>query len=221
MTYTVDDGTGRTDTATVTITVTPVPDAPVAADDTATVAEDGSVVVDVRANDGDVDGETARRSPPCRAPTAPPPTDGASVTYFPNPDSNGTHTVTYTVDDGTGRTDTATVTITVTPVPDAPVAADDTATVAEDGSVVVDVRANDGDVDGEQPHGHRRVGSPPADGTATHRRGQLTTHFPNPHSNGTHTVTYTVDDGTGRTDTATVTITVTPCARRTRLRARQ
>ena len=42
------------DTATVTITVTAVNDAPVANDDTATVAEDGSATpIDVLANDND------------------------------------------------------------------------------------------------------------------------------------------------------------------------
>ena len=42
-TYTIDDGTGGTDTATVNITVNPVNDAPEAVDDIATVNEGGAV----------------------------------------------------------------------------------------------------------------------------------------------------------------------------------
>ena len=132
VTYTVDDGTGLTDTATITVTVTAVLDAPVAIDDVATVAEDGSVVVSVLGNDIDGDGDVLTVSGASSADgTAS--TDGATVTYLPAPDSNGPHTVTYTVDDGTGLTDTATVTVTVTPVNDAPgFTAGADVTVAED-----------------------------------------------------------------------------------------
>ena len=75
------------------------------------------------------------------------------VTYTPNANYFGTDCFTYTVcDNGTTNAvaavlcDTATVTITVTPVNDDPVANDDTATVAEDGSATpIDVLANDND----------------------------------------------------------------------------
>ena len=69
-------------------------------------------------------------------------------------------------------TDTATVSLTVDPVNDAPAAADDAASVAEDGSVLVDVLANDTDADGDsltlvsvgtvcERHGNHRGGSDP------------------------------------------------------------
>ena len=57
---------------------------------------------------------------------------GTGLTYTPNAGYVGTDTFTYTIADGNGGTDTATVTVTVTNVNDAPVAVDDTATVAED-----------------------------------------------------------------------------------------
>ena len=59
-------------------------------------------------------------------------TGAGSVTYTPTANFTGTDTFTYTVSDGTGGTDTATVTVTVTPVNDAPIAVDDTVTIAED-----------------------------------------------------------------------------------------
>lgn len=51
----MSDGT-LTDTGTVTLTVTAVNDAPVAGADTASTAEDTPVVIDVLANDSDVEG---------------------------------------------------------------------------------------------------------------------------------------------------------------------
>src|SRR6185437_13191079 len=109
---------------------------------TATLAEDSSATtVDVLANDTDVDNLT----PPANAGlsvasatngahgTVVVAGDGSSLSYTPNPDFYGTDSFTYTVSDGV-LSDTATVSVTVSPVADAPVAHDDTATLAEDSS---------------------------------------------------------------------------------------
>src|SRR5690606_9918614 len=57
LSYTISDGHGGTDIATVTVTVTGTNDGPAAVDDTGSVPEDGpGIVLDVLANDGDVDG---------------------------------------------------------------------------------------------------------------------------------------------------------------------
>ena len=79
------------------------------------------------------------------------PANGA-MTYTPEADFNGTDTFTYTVtDDGfptPALTSEATVTVTVNAVNDTPRLTDDTATIDEDNDAVIDVLANDTDVDG-------------------------------------------------------------------------
>ena len=133
-TYTISDGAFATDTATVTVTVTAVNDAPTAADFAGTVAEDSTnVPVDLTTLTDDVDGDalTYTITTPLANGTLTPTGTPGIYTYTPNANFTGPDSFTYTVSDGT-LTDTGTVSVTVTPVNDAPVAVDDTATVAED-----------------------------------------------------------------------------------------
>ena len=111
---------------------------PVAVDDTATVAEGGTLSIaasTLLANDSDAEGATLAVTAVSGA------VNGAvslsdnkaTATYVHDGSETTSGSFTYTVSDG-AATDTATVTITVTPVNDAPVAGDDTATVAEGGT---------------------------------------------------------------------------------------
>ncbi len=72
-----------------------------------------------------------------------------TLEYTPDPDYNGDDTITYEISDGNGGTDTAEVAVTVNPVNDDPVAVDDADTTALNTPVVIDVLANDTDVDGD------------------------------------------------------------------------
>jgi hypothetical protein len=113
----VDDATlGGTSGASVpyTLTVTDANDAPVAIDDTATVNEDGSVTIDVLANDADLDGGslTLVSVGPAAHGTAVLEDDG-TITYTPNADFFGVDEFTYVVADGQGGSDTATVRVAV------------------------------------------------------------------------------------------------------------
>ncbi len=207
-TYTVRDDSGNTDTATVNITVTPENDPPEAVDDTASTAEDTDVVIDVLANDGDIDGDSlaihALGTPSHGRVSL---VDG-EVLYTPDADFNGSDSFTYTVDDGNGGQDTATVTVTVNPVNDAPVAVTDDKTVDEDGSVTFDVLANDIDAD-DYPLYLDDV-SQPSHGTVIVNENGTVTYTPDSDYDLDDSFTYTVSDGNGGTSQGTVNITVTP-----------
>ncbi|WP_420011133.1 Ig-like domain-containing protein [Tateyamaria sp.] len=208
ITYTITDG-DETSTGTVTVTVNPVNDAPVANDDTASVDEDGSVNIDVLGNDTDIDNTAAELSvvtADALNGTVVVEADG-TLTYTPDDDFNGTDTITYTITDG-DKTSTASVTVTVNPVNDAPVANDDSATVDEDGSVNIDVLANDTDIDNTAAELSVTTADAP-NGTVVIEEDGTLTYTPDDDFNGTDTITYTITDG-DKTSTATVTVTVNP-----------
>ncbi|HTF96068.1 MAG TPA: retention module-containing protein [Cellvibrio sp.] len=210
-TYTISDNNGGTSTATVNVTVTPVNDAPVANDDSVTVNEDDSVVVAVRGNDTDADGN------PLTVTAVTQGTNGSVVIdaitgnpiYTPNAGFNGSDSFTYTISDGNGGTATATVNVTVTPVNDAPVANDDSVTVNEDDSVVVAVRGNDTDADGN-PLTVTAVTQGTNGSVVIDAITGNPVYTPNAGFNGSDSFTYTISDNNGGTSTATVNVTVTP-----------
>lgn len=116
--YVVSDGAGGFTDGALTINV--VNGAPIAADDTLTVEEDGTGRVRLVANDSDPDGD------PLAIEILTGPAHGIFVAeedgwyrYTPGPAYNGADTVTYRLSDGYADA-TATLVITVTPVNDAP-----------------------------------------------------------------------------------------------------
>jgi hypothetical protein len=187
---------------------------PVANDDATTVPEDTSVRIDVAGNDTDREGalnlgSVAVVRGPARG-TATVDLTG-QVTYTPAADWNGTDVFEYQICDAGGLCDTATVTVTVEPVDDAPVAANDAATTAEDVPVAIDVLANDTDVDGNLDP--RTVVVEPSPGNGTAWVDPMTgwvTYTPDPGTYGTVTFGYRVCDAGGLCALATVTIEVTP-----------
>ncbi|MHC8509077.1 MAG: Ig-like domain-containing protein [Rhodospirillales bacterium] len=226
--YTVDDGNGGTDTAVATVTVTGTNDGPVASDDTASATEDGgAVVINVLANDSDVDGDSL-------SVTSANILDGAEGTVSVNSDGTLSYNpgagfqslgagetaqvrIEYTIDDGAGGTDTAIATVTVTGTNDAPVAAADTASATEDGgAVVINVLANDSDVDGNSLSvtGATILGGAEGsvtvnpDGTLSYNPGAGFQSLAEGETAQVR-IEYTVDDGAGGTDTAIATVTVT------------
>ena len=206
--YTVSDG-WLTAMATVTVTMQPVPDPPVAVDDTAETDEDTSVEIAVLANDRDVDGDTLIVSAvgtPSHG-TAAITDDGTTVTYTPTADYHGDDAFEYTISDGS-VTAKATVTVTVRPVNDGPEATDDEAETDEDTSVEIHVLANDGDRDGDRLS-VRSVTDPGHGTVAITGDGTTVTYTPNANYHGGDAFEYTVGDGSV-TATAAVTVTVHP-----------
>ena len=228
-TYTANDGTVDSNEADVDVTVSEVNDAPVAADDSATVAEDDDVLVDAAADDSTGPANESDQSLTITGVGSPSHgtavLEAGQIRYTPDPDYNGPDSFTYTItDDGTTagladpRSDTATVSVTVSEVNDTPVAVDDSATVAEDDDVLIDAAADDSTGpanESGQSLTITGVGSP-SHGTAVLEAGQIR-YTPNADYNGPDSFTYTItDDGTTagladpRSDTATVSVTVTP-----------
>ncbi len=206
-TYTVTDGNGGTTTAEVEVVVEPVNDAPEAVADTATTAEDEPVVIDVLANDTDVEGDALS----VESVTAPSHgtariAAGGGVEYAPETDYYGSDRFTYTVSDGNGGTATAEVEVVVEPVNDAPEAVADTAATAEDEPVVIDVLANDTDVEDDALSVESVTA--PSHGTARIAAGGGVEYAPEADYHGPDRFAYTVSDGNGGTATADVEVLV-------------
>ncbi len=207
VTYEISDGNGGTDTASVTVDVVASNDPPTAVDDAFSTDEDTAVVIDVAANDTDPDGDVlvpVGSTNPANGVLVFDILDG-TYTYTPNLDFFGTDSFTYTISDGP-ETDTATVTITVNPVNDAPDANDEGVATDEGTAVIIDVRANDVDVDGDTMT--VTGASDPANGSVVVNPDNTITYTPDPGFDGNDSFTYTITDGNGEVDTATVSVTV-------------
>ena len=116
------NGSSASTTEKLAVTVLPVNDAPIALDDSVTLAQDSAINIDLKANDSDVDnislsskiitsplhGKLSKNS------------DG-TFAYMPNPRYRGTDSFSYQLSDGTLDSGVAKVSITVTAVNHAPV----------------------------------------------------------------------------------------------------
>lgn len=213
--YTLTDIAGAvSNIAVVTINVKPVNDVPVAVNDAATTAEDTPRLINVLANDTDVDNAI---DPATVTPTSPShgsivvKPDG-SVEYSPVKDFFGTDSFTYTVKDvAGGQSLPATVSITVTPVNDAPVAANDNANTIENTPVNIPVTDNDTDADDVVDPRTIVVTLPSVHGTVSVSPEGIVTYVPNTDYVGKDTFTYTIKDPDGVvSQPATVSVTIEP-----------
>ena len=204
--FDVFDGT-TTVPNTASLTVLSVNDAPTTANIALTTNEDAAVSGQVTAND--IDGDVLSYT------TTTAPQNGVLIlnaatgefTYTPNTNYNGSDSFVVTISDGNGGTTTSTITVGVAPVNDAPVAVADAITTDEDTSIVVDVRANDSDIDGDSltvvAVTQGTNGSVVIDALSGNP-----IYTPNSDFNGSDSFTYTISDGQGGTSTTTVNVTV-------------
>ncbi|MDF1657308.1 MAG: Ig-like domain-containing protein, partial [Verrucomicrobiales bacterium] len=222
-------GSGETRTETVTVTINGLNDDPTAADDIGNTDEDTSIAIDVLTNDTDLDTNdtltvTAVSQPPGGQGSTSVTSSGGDVTFNPGNDfqdlaQGETEIVVfdYDVSDGSGGNDNATVRVTVTGVNDNPDLVDDFETTDEETAVIIDVLANDSDVDNGDTLTLTDVTSPgPGNGTASITNGGTRITF-DPGSDFQDlavgeseevTFQYEVTDSYGATSTADVTVTV-------------
>jgi len=139
---------------------------------------------------------------------------GGTVTFSHDGSETMAASFTYTVQDSDGAvSNTATVSLTVNPVNDAPVAADDAATVPINGSKLIAVLANDSDADDGIDVTSVTIVATPGFGSAVAQASGEVLYTPNPAYNGPDSFTYTVDDASGNpSNEATVMVTVTDAA---------
>ncbi|MBG6166368.1 putative neuraminidase, partial [Labrenzia sp. EL_195] len=247
--YVASDGEGNSEPATVTITIEGSHDntAPVSADDSYTVGEDGLLSgQNLLANDTDADGDglsvASVNGSSASVGSQIVLDSGALLTVNADGtfsyDQNGafdhlgdeetaTETFSYVASDGEGNSEPATVTITIEGSHDntAPVSADDSYTVGEDGLLSgQNLLANDTDVDGDglsvaSVNGSSAsVGSQivldsgalltvNADGTFSYDQNGAFDHLGDEET-ATETFSYVASDGEGNSEPATVTITI-------------
>lgn len=203
--YELCDADDDCSTATVSLTVDAVDDAPLAADDAFTLDEDTVLEGDVSTNDtlSDDGGNVWT--------TVMNPDDGTFVfnadgtfSFTPEADFNGGNVFTYSLCDVDNNCSTATVTLTVNAVDDAPLAADDSFTVAEDEVLEDTVAGNDT----PSPDGDNvwSVSLAPASGTLVMADDGSFSYTPA--GAGTVTFEYTVCVDGRTTDCATATATI-------------
>jgi hypothetical protein len=209
-TYTIEDSSGKIDTAIVTLTVnTP----PTAVDDIDTTSPLTPVTIDVLSNDIDPDNgpqpinlidvslpENGTATIDNNA-TLNDPSDDVII-YTPNQGFAGIDTVSYTISDGV---DIAIANVTIDVIPGVPTPLDDAATTVLNTPVSIDVLSNDTDPEND-PLIITAV-SQPENGIATFDNSSII-YTPNDGFSGIETFTYTVDDSNGGIDTANVTVTV-------------
>ena len=213
-TYTISDGSA-TSTATVNITVTPANDSPTASNDSASVAEGGTLSINsstLLSNDSDPEDNTLSVNSVGSAVNGSVSLseDGETITYIHDGSETTSGSFTYTISDGSA-TSTATVNITVTPANDSPTASNDSASVAEGGTLTINsstLLSNDSDPEGNTLS-VTSVGSA-VNGSVSLSEDKATVTYIHDGSETTSgSFTYTISDGSA-TSTATVNITVTP-----------
>jgi len=184
--------------------------------DIVSVNEDNQVLIDVLSNDDGIGNDLNPASvtvvtPPAHGTTTVNTVNGI-ITFTPNDNFFGSDTLSYVVTNLRGTVSNATpVTITINSVNDAPTAVNDTVAISEDNTVVIDVLANDTDVDNiaEINSGSVVVTTQPAFGSATVNSNGLISYQVNDDYFGSDIFEYTISDIHGSvSNTARVSINI-------------
>ncbi|MDH3471228.1 MAG: Ig-like domain-containing protein, partial [Acidimicrobiia bacterium] len=206
--YRIEDGRGGGSEAIVSIEI--IPNAPpIANTDSFVTDEDTSLTLDPLANDVDPDGDSIALDSfgePEHGTLALVP--GGSLRYVPQADFFGSEVITYTIVDSRGGTATGSIRIVVSPVNDIPVGLVDRVTLGSLKSLVIDVLANDYDVDNDVLTLVEILGS--ITGWAKVNEDGTLTYYPNGEFSGVESFSYVLSDSSGARTTVTVTVEIPP-----------
>jgi uncharacterized repeat protein (TIGR01451 family) len=209
--------TPRCDSAVVDISVNAVNDPPVANDDSGSTNSGGSVLIDLLANDTDLDSgldpATLVLDTALTTGNVVDNGDGTVTVSYAGPGYFGSDTFTYTIQDDhlpPATSNAATVTINVNAYP---VAVDDSAVTDEEVLVLIDLTANDSDPDGIIDDNAILITSGASNGSLWDAGGGAYRYTPNANFYGSDSFRYTVDDDLGATSNeAIVSLTIIPIA---------
>lgn len=138
---------------------------------------------------------------------------GSNFEYTPGNDVQGTDSFTYVVEDALGKQAIGGIRVGVAPRPtlnQAPVAMPDSVRVRPGTKVSVAVLANDIDPDGDPLTLAQGSVSAPAGIDVTERSGRIV--FTAPQQEGTHVISYAIEDGAGGRAEGVCSVVVTPTA---------
>jgi hypothetical protein len=199
--YTDAQGTGESVSSFATAAVANVNDVPTVIDVAGSGNEDSTITVTLSGSDEDGDTLTSSVvSLPSHGSVS---LSGATATYTPDTNFNGSDSFMFKVNDGNVDSNIATVNITVNPVNDAPMADDQSKITDEDTAVMITLTASDVDADLLMYH----VVNPPANGSLSGTSASLQ-YTPAIGFSGSDTFTFKVYDSHADSGVATVSITV-------------
>ena len=221
--YTVSDGS-HSDTGALVFHIAGVNDAPTANPDAASGTENQVLNIDVLANDTDIDNGAMLTVIAASAPSGQGSASvvGNQVQFNPGGDfdhlaqgATATVTLNYTMQDEHGASSSSTVTVTVTGTNDGPVANADSSSTSENAPVLIDVLANDTDVDDGHVLSVTAASAPSGQGSASVVSNQV--QF-DPGTDFDYlavgestvvTVNYSIQDEHGAAASSTIAVTVT------------
>ncbi|MBK9072584.1 MAG: tandem-95 repeat protein [Myxococcales bacterium] len=206
-TYTVSDGNGGNTVVTVNIDVSAIDDVPGAVADAFTADEDQApLTLDVLANDTSLEDLPISVGVSAVVGGVATVNLDNTVNFVLAANFEGTASFTYTITDGNGSTSSANVTIDVTAINDDPTGVADTANTNLNASALIDVLANDSDIDGDALSVSAVTQG--ANGSVVNNNDGTVSYTPNLDFEGTDTFTYTVSDGNGGTAVVSVMVSV-------------
>ena len=176
---------------------------PVATDDSAQTRLNSAITVDVLANDSDADGDTITISSAAANFGQVSIVDN-QLFYQPLDQHLGVDTISYGISDGAGGTDNANVAVQIQQN-QAPVANPDTATVTQGEVVIIDVLANDSDIEGDNII---VISASASEGDVTINNDNTISYSATSTFEGLDTISYTIEDTFGAQASSEVAVTV-------------